>query len=232
MNRDELLKNLNETWDWFEDGDIPVEFHSDREIMYSAVSLNSVSALAIASDELKSDRDFVLFAVERNGYALEHASEELLEDREFVLKAIGLGGDIALEVAPDEFRTDKDFVLDLLKSEGLWGGEALSGAPGFMREDRAFVLRAVKIDRRSYYAASDELKDDPIIKAVAGKALLEANSIEKPTSEELYLAAYNEIKNDEYDEVLFGRALAEAEGNIEEAKNNYVKMRVEQFSEN
>jgi hypothetical protein len=62
--------------------------------------------------------------------------------------------------------------------------------------------------------------------------MTEANSIEKPTSEELYLAAYNEIKNDEYDEELFGRALAEAEGNIEEAKNKYVKTRVEQFSEN
>ena len=78
------------------------------------------------------------------------------------------------------------------------------------------------MNQDAFYFGSDKLQADPSLQALSG------NEVE---IEMLYLGAYNEIKTAEYDKFLFGRALAEAEGNIEEAKNKYVKMRVKQFTE-
>ena len=48
--------------------------------------------LEYASEELKSDREFILSAVKKNGSALEYASKELKSDREVVLAAVKQDG--------------------------------------------------------------------------------------------------------------------------------------------
>ena len=50
------------------------------------------------------------------------------------------------------------------------------------------------------------------------------------TVEELYLAAHDEVVSDDCDREILGQALAEADGNIQEAQNIYIRIRVAQFS--
>lgn len=39
MDRYELLKKMDEYWDGFDVDTIPEKFHSDREVMYKAISM-------------------------------------------------------------------------------------------------------------------------------------------------------------------------------------------------
>ena len=63
-----------------------------------------------ASLELRADRDFVLAAVARNGYALQHAAPQLRADREVVLAAVAQNGRV-LEYASAELRANREVVL-------------------------------------------------------------------------------------------------------------------------
>ena len=47
------------------------------------------------------------------------------------------------------------------------------------------------------------------------------------SDEDLFLSAYNELEEKEFDKEIFGKSLAQADGKIEEAKNLYIKLRVE-----
>ena len=44
--------------------------------------------MKFASERLKDDRDFVLEAVKKNGYALEFASERLKDDRDIIFEVV------------------------------------------------------------------------------------------------------------------------------------------------
>ncbi len=73
--------------------------------------------LAYISDELKSDKEFVLAAVQNNGLALEYASEDLKSDKEVVLEAIENNGR-AFEYASKDLRPD---ILDFLSKTQQYG---------------------------------------------------------------------------------------------------------------
>ena len=71
-------------------------------------------------------------AVCRNGYALERASEVLLSDRNFVMKAICYSmDDCALEVAPEKFRTNRKFVIEVVRQSN----SVFEGAPENLKAD-------------------------------------------------------------------------------------------------
>ena len=61
--------------------------------------------MRFASAELWSDRDFVLAAVEENGYALQYAPAKLRADRDFVLAAVQQNA-VALQYASAELQRD------------------------------------------------------------------------------------------------------------------------------
>ncbi|MBT4664066.1 MAG: DUF4116 domain-containing protein, partial [Methylococcales bacterium] len=73
------------------------------------------SDLAYANDELKSDREIVLTAVENDGYALKYASGRLKCDREIALTAVKNNGS-ALQYVSDELRGNREIVLTALKN--------------------------------------------------------------------------------------------------------------------
>ena len=50
--------------------------------------------------------------------------------------------------------------------------------------------------------------------------------------EELYLKATNEVESGKNDAALWAKALTLTEGNLEKAKYQYIKLRVEQLAEN
>ncbi len=54
--------------------------------------------MAVCLEQLRSDREIVLAAVQHDGHALRHASEELLASRKFVPTAAQLTG-LALQHA-------------------------------------------------------------------------------------------------------------------------------------
>ena len=89
------------------------------------------------SEKLKVDREMVLAAVQKHGFALRFASEELKADRGIVLAAAQKCG-AALLFASQELTADRDIVLAAVQEHG-------------------YALRF----------ASQELKDDPFVKVFA-----------------------------------------------------------------
>lgn len=102
--------------------------------------------LKSASEAQRADRDIVLAAVSKDGWALRYASKELRADHDVVLAAVSDIGQ-ALEYASDELRSDRDIVLAAVKR----GGSALKYASDELRADRDVVLAAL------VYASSDAL---------------------------------------------------------------------------
>ncbi|UWV82657.1 DUF4116 domain-containing protein [Mycoplasmopsis cynos] len=156
------------------------EFGKNRDIMLEAVKRNGY-ALQFASEELKKDKDvvleavnqvgdiflnlFTLFisdemkkefgknrdimleAVKRNGYALQFASEELKKDKDVVLEAVNQVGDIFLnEFTSDElkkeFGKNRDIMLEVVK----WNGYALEDASDELKKDKEFISKIIKIN--------------------------------------------------------------------------------------
>lgn len=86
---------------------------SDREFLLAAVKKNG-EVLEYAADERKADREIVLAAVKQDGYALEYASETVRNDRKIVLAAVGQNG-MALKYASEAFKKDAEICLVALR---------------------------------------------------------------------------------------------------------------------
>ena len=95
----------------------------------------SGSVLDRLSDELKADKEVIMAAVKRNGFALEYASDELKADKEVVLAAAKsddpLGyGYMILKYASDELKADKDVVMALMENKDFQFKKNLAAAIG------------------------------------------------------------------------------------------------------
>ena len=64
---------------------------------------------------MKSDKDFVLKAIGKNGESIRYVSDELKSAKDFVLKAIEKNGE-SLIYMPEELKSDKDFIEDYYDS--------------------------------------------------------------------------------------------------------------------
>ena len=126
----------------------------DKEVMLAAV--NKVGyALNLASERLKADQDVVLAAVKTYGNALGLAPEELRVDRDTVLAAVKRNG-TAIQYAAPELRVDREVVLTTVSVYPFW----LKYSPEVLRADKEVVLTAVKQDGRVLKYASDALRSD------------------------------------------------------------------------
>ncbi|MCU9936311.1 DUF4116 domain-containing protein [Mycoplasmopsis cynos] len=97
--------------------------------------------------EFGKNRDIMLEAVKRNGYALQFASEELKKDKDVVLEAVNQVGDIFLnEFTSDElkkeFGKNRDIMLEVVK----WNGYALEDASDELKKDKEFISKIIKIN--------------------------------------------------------------------------------------
>lgn len=90
---------------------------NDRELVLKAVKKNGW-ALQYASIELKNDREIVLEAVKRNGCALQYASELLRNDREVVLEAVKEDKLAVLGLVSETIKNDKEFMLEAVAQDG------------------------------------------------------------------------------------------------------------------
>ena len=99
---------------------------NDREVVMTAITSEAEGlispweilngkALLFASDELRSDREFMIEVLQKNPNALEYATDELKNDKEVVLKAVKNNG-VALEFASERLRDDKEIIIEAWRS--------------------------------------------------------------------------------------------------------------------
>jgi hypothetical protein len=136
-------------------GIIGESFATDMEIQLAADNLkNAIKMKELSSDDVAEvpevpsedsekwkDRDFVLYAVKRDGNLLEYA-EDFQDDDEVALAAVRQNG-MALQFANTELRDgflDKELVLEAVKQNGM----ALQYADERLKADKQVVLAAVK----------------------------------------------------------------------------------------
>ena len=100
------------------------------------------------------DRDEVLAAVKKDGWALYDADDSLKKDREIVLVAVKQSG-AALEFADESLKKDREIVMAAVKQTGF----ALDDADESLKKDREVVLAAVKQDWSILMKSSTFLDD-------------------------------------------------------------------------
>ncbi|KAJ8599648.1 hypothetical protein CTAYLR_005391 [Chrysophaeum taylorii] len=124
----------------------------------------------VASDEFKGDKEVVLAAVQQQGGdAFMHAAPELKSDKNFVLSVVRVDGD-ALMHAATEMKRDREIVLAAIGQRG----EALEYAANELKGDKEIVLSAVERNGWMLVHAATEMKRDRevVLAAVKRNGLL------------------------------------------------------------
>lgn len=141
-------------------------FINDKEIILSAVQ-KSGYALKYASSELCGDRDVVMAAIHNAGRALEYASAELRDAKDVVMAAIQ-NDSFSFSYASEELRDKEEILIAAINntpSSSAWN--PLKVASERLRDNKDIVMLAVQ--RAGMYGllwASDRLKkDEDLLKA-------------------------------------------------------------------
>ena len=137
--------------------------YSNKEVVLAAVKKNGF-ALRYASDSLKKDKEVVLAAVKNMAGALKYADNSFKKDKEVVLAAVKQNG-YALYVADDSLKKDKEVVLAAVKQDDF----AFEYADDSLKKDKEFVLAAVKQNGYALPYADDSLKKDKEVVLAAVK---------------------------------------------------------------
>ena len=127
---------------------------SDKEFVLHAVEQDGF-ALQFACKELQSDKEVVIKAVRQHGYALRFACDTLKGDREVVMQAIKQRPS-SLTVASKTLRNDKEVVMEAVRQDG----SALEYASKTLRKDKEVVLEAVRQDGSALEYADKTLRSD------------------------------------------------------------------------
>lgn len=72
-----------------------------------------------ASNELKSDKNFILEAIKSNGNSLLYSSKEFKKDKELILEAVKTSGNVLVELGKidESLFKDKELILEAIKSD-------------------------------------------------------------------------------------------------------------------
>ena len=118
----------------------------------------NVGALEFASEEIRSDKNFVSEAIKYGAYNFQFASEQLRGDKELALKVLSKikGGGAMLEFVSDELKNDKEVVMTAVKTSG----GSLQYASENLRDDEEIVREAMKRWIYSFQFASERLRSD------------------------------------------------------------------------
>ncbi len=144
---------------------LSLEFITDKEKMLDAVRKNGY-ALANASNDLKADTDVVLAAVNQNNNSLIFACIELKNNPKFILHIAQKHGACALKYASSALKNNKKFILQLVKEYGSWVLQYLSPA---LQSDKEIFLAAVTQDGWALQFAIPALRADKDIVLAAVK---------------------------------------------------------------
>mmetsp|Transcript_22787 Transcript_22787/g.41901 ORF Transcript_22787/g.41901 Transcript_22787/m.41901 type:complete len:252 (-) Transcript_22787:41-796(-) len=139
--------------------DAPEEVRSDREVVLAAVQ-QTWRALEYAKEPCSGDSKIVMEALRQDWRALQWAMDACKSDREVVLAAVQQKGR-ALQFAKETCRSNRQIVLTAVQKD--W--EALGWAAEPCNSDQEIVLKAVKQDPRALQYASDGLVKDPLFAA-------------------------------------------------------------------
>ena len=110
----EALKNEN-TWgdsEIFKKMDVSLK--TNKEFLIKAVNINGIIFNQI-SDDLKKDKDIVLSAVSKNGFILDKIDKSFTKDRNIVLAAVSQKGE-SLKYADDNLKKDRELALVAIKN--------------------------------------------------------------------------------------------------------------------
>src|SRR3989338_4349086 len=95
---------------------VPDEFKKDREITLSAVKhSDNVFEQVVKTSFHLIDDEMVIAALQRDGQALKYASQELKSNKKFVLKVVSKYGS-ALEFVDEKLKADIDVVTTAILS--------------------------------------------------------------------------------------------------------------------
>ena len=111
------------------------------------------------------DKKEALEIVKEDGFALETLSEEFKKDRDVVLEAIKTSGMGGLQHADKSFYKDRDLILIAVTKDGI----CLNRADENLKKDKEIVLAACKNNGDALGDAHDTLKKDKEIVLVAVK---------------------------------------------------------------
>ena len=156
--------------------------NKDRDEVLAAVKKDGW-ALYDADDSLKKDREIVLVAVKQSGAALEFADESLKKDREIVMAAVKQTG-FALDDADESLKKDREVVLAAVKQDWsilMKSSTFLDDAGKEFKKDREIIMAAIKQNEGAIQYADKEIRSDKVfmMKNITDKSLLEEFLIKK-----------------------------------------------------
>ena len=140
----EALKN-EKTW-----GDSEIfkkmdeSLKTNKEFLIKAVNINGIIFNQI-SDDLKKDKDIVLSAVSKNGFILDKIDKSFTKDRNIVLAAVSQKGE-SLKYADDNLKKDRELALVAIKNHT--SGLYINYLDKSFIEDKKFVLEALKYNKK------------------------------------------------------------------------------------
>lgn len=140
---------------------VPDELRSNRDFVLKAVQHNCWN-LKYTSDILQSDKEIVLAAVKQNGWMLKYASPELQNNVKVVNVAVK-NCTKAWSYASVELRKNKSVILGAV----VENGEVLKYAAHKLQDDEDVVIAAVKTDGTALRFASERLQADKEVVLVA-----------------------------------------------------------------
>lgn len=208
-------------------------FVSDRLKSDPSVALHAISCkawnLREAPRKLTADRWFLIEAARVNGRSIRYAAKEFLEDHQILLTALR-------QIVTSEVKREKK-ELEIIKRKDAGTLEIadrgnkidaiktlLGSVPGEILSKKIFIKEILKVcspvlqgTDHIFQFTPNIFSEDPILRALSGLGVSE---------KKLYAAAYREIIDGDFDDLLMGEVLMEAEGNIEQAKSEYIKKRV------
>lgn len=129
---------------------------ADKDCVLAAVTKWGF-ALEYAADSLKTDKEIVLAAVNDSGWALKHTADALKADKEIVIAAVSNDG-AALRHAADSLKADKEVALAAVRHRGYSLEYLKKDAP--MWKEKAFVSSIVQLNGNALQYASNQLKED------------------------------------------------------------------------
>ena len=165
LTREQIIDEIRRKHDFVDRTHIPEELYRDKKFAIAVVGC-APELLERFPDSTREDRDVVLAAVRRNGFALEYASAEMRADSEVVFEAIKTcptAVQLALRGARADWRLwimamsfyQHHWLLrwapeELKRNHGLWriavsvDAGVLEYAPVEVRADREIVFEAIK----------------------------------------------------------------------------------------
>ena len=131
------------------------KLQNDKDVVNSLINNKSFELRDNSENFITQNKQIVLAAVSKNGYALKYASKELQNNKEIVLAAVTNYGP-ALQYASKELKNYKQIVLAAVTKYG----DALEHASEELKDNKQIVLAAVTNYGSALQLASEELKND------------------------------------------------------------------------